>query len=473
MTKKEVCRMKEKVYAYLKSIPKGKVTTYGQIAAHLGNKHLARAVGNILHNNPDPGRFPCHRVVNGKGQVAANFAFGGGAAQRKLLEQEGIVFNEKGTVDLKKYGLRENKMINKLGFGFLHLPPKGEEYDWGAICRMVDAFMDGGGTFFDTCYTYLNGNSDRAIKECVAKRKPRNCFQLCEKLPGYLFQSYADCQKYFEAALDHCGVEWFDVLMLHYLNEKNYAIAEKYDEFRFLREKKVEGLAKRIGFSFHGSAVLLDKILTAHPEVDVVLIQLNYLDWESEGVQSRACYETCLRHGKKVIAMEPIKGGTIANIPEEAMAVLHAAHPDWTPADWALRFVQSLPEVEVCLSGMNDIAQVRANIRPFAPLTDREVAQLMKAGEIICSKTAIGCSGCGYCESHCPQGIPIPRYIKMYNEVSRYPGDGWKIKLSYRQIGESAGKASDCIACRSCEEHCPQNLRIADHMKTVAKQFEG
>ncbi|MBQ7767466.1 MAG: aldo/keto reductase [Oscillospiraceae bacterium] len=362
-------------------------------------------------------------------------------------------------------------MINKLGFGFLHLPKKGEEFDWDTICDLVDAYMAGGGKFFDTCYTYLDGNSERAIKECVVQRKARESFEICEKLPGYLCKSYADCQKYFDEELARCGVEYFDILMLHYLKEENYAIAEKYDEFRFLREKKAQGLAKRIGFSFHGRAALLEKILTAHPEVDVVLIQLNYLDWESEGVQSRLCYETCLRHGKKVMAMEPLKGGTIANIPPEAEEVLRSVHPDWTPADWGLRFVQSLPGVEVCLSGMNAMEQVRANIRPFAPLGDRENAALMQAREIICSKTAIGCSGCGYCEPHCPKGIPIPRYFKLYNEVSRYPGDGWKIKISYRQV--SGGKASACIGCHSCEKHCPQNLEISNLMKTIAQRFEG
>ena len=187
-------------------------------------------------------------------------------------------------------------MINKLGFGFLRLPKKDGELDWQTICSMVDEFMDGGGVFFDTCYTYLDGLSEAAIRKCVVERKSRDSFQLCDKLPGYLFKSYEDCQKYFDEELSRCGVEWFDILMLHWLNDENYAIAEKYDEFRFLREKKAEGKAKRIGFSYHGDAALLDKILTGHPEVDVVLMQLNYLDWESEGIQSRKCYETCLRH---------------------------------------------------------------------------------------------------------------------------------------------------------------------------------
>lgn len=364
-------------------------------------------------------------------------------------------------------------MINKLGFGFLRLPKKDDTFDWDAICRMVDAFLAGGGTFFDTCYTYLDGMSEYAIRKCLAERKPRDAFQLSEKLPGYLFKSYEDCQKYFDEERSRCGVEWFDVLMLHWLNDENYVIAEKYEEFRFLREKKAEGLAKRIGFSFHGNAALLDRILTAHPEVDVVLLQLNYLDWESEGIQSRKCYEVCLRHGKSVMVMEPVKGGTLASVPKEAEEMLRAAHPDWSPSDWALRFVQSLPGVEICLSGMGTLEQVVANIRPFTPLTDRESALLEDVASIIRGKTAIGCTGCGYCVFHCPKKIPIPQYVRLYNEICRYPDDDWKIHPTYHQIGLSAGKASDCVGCRSCEKYCPQKLTIAEHMKSIAARFES
>lgn len=363
-------------------------------------------------------------------------------------------------------------MINKLGFGFLRLPKKDGELDWQTICSMVDVFMDGGGVFFDTCYTYLNGLSEAAIRKCVVERKHRDSFQLCDKLPGYIFKSYEDCQKYFDEELSRCGVEWFDILMLHWLNDDNYAIAEKYDEFRFLREKKAEGKVKRIGFSYHGDAALLDRILTAHPEVDVVLMQLNYLDWESEGIQSRKCYETCLRHGKSVMVMEPVKGGTLAKLPEDAEAKLRAVHPNWTPSDWALRFVQSLPGVEIALSGMGTVEQVRANIRPFEPLTGEETALLADVAEIIRGKTAIGCTGCAYCVSHCPKQIPIPKYIKLYNEITRYPGDDWKIIPTYHQMVLSAGKASDCIGCHSCEKYCPQKLSVVDHMKTIAEKFE-
>ena len=359
-----------------------------------------------------------------------------------------------------------------MGFGFLRLPKKGNQLDWQTIDVMTDAFLEGGGVFFDTCYTYLDGMSEAAVRKCVVERKSRHSFQLCDKLPGYRFKSYDDCRKYFEEELSRCGVEWFDILMLHWLNDENYAIAEKYDEFRFLREKKEEGKAKRIGFSYHGDAALLDRILTAHPEVDVVLMQLNYLDWESEGIQSRKCYETCLGHGKAVMVMEPVKGGTLAAIPEEAEAKLRTVHPDWTPSDWALRFVQSLPGVEICLSGMGTLEQVRANIQPFEPLTETEIGLLAEVAEIIRGKTAIGCTGCGYCLPHCPKKIPIPQYIKLYNEITRYPGDDWKIVPTYHQVVLSAGKASDCVGCHSCEKHCPQKLTIAEYMKTIAQKFE-
>ena len=363
-------------------------------------------------------------------------------------------------------------MINKLGFGFLRLPKNGDELDWETINTMVDIFMDNGGTLFDTCYTYLDGQSEMGINKCVVQRKPRHSYQLCDKLPGYLFRSYDDCQKYFDIELERCGVSYFDVLMLHSLNDKNYAIAEKCDEFRFLREKKAERKAMNIGFSFHGNAALLNEILTVHPEVDVVLLQLNYLDWESAGIESRKCYETCVRHGKKVMVMEPVKGGTLASLPSEAEAILRGAHPDWTPSDWALRFVQSLPGVAVCLSGMNSIEQMKANIEPFEPLSDAEIALLMQVRQIIERKTAIACTGCQYCVSHCPKKIPIPQYIKMYNELFRYPGDSWKVIPSYQQTALTNGKASDCISCRSCEKHCPQNLPVAQHMKTIAERFE-
>ncbi len=363
-------------------------------------------------------------------------------------------------------------MINKLGFGFLRLPKANGAFDWETLCRMTDIFISGGGNYFDTCYTYLNGDSELGIKKCVVDRYPRDKFQIAEKLPGYQCKSYEDSQRFFDEELARCGVEYFDVFMLHWLNGKNYDIAEKYGQFRFLREKKAEGTAKRIGFSYHDSASLLDKILTVHPEVDVVQLQINYLDWDTAGIESGRCYETCVRHGKKVIVMEPVKGGTLASLPEDAQRHLKSIHPDWTPADWALRFAQSLPEVEICLSGMSTIKQVEENLCRFEPLTEDEISHLMKARPLIEKQTAIACTGCRYCVNHCPQHIAIPDVFKMYNEISRHPGDDWKIRPSYIQLTNSSGKASACIGCKSCERHCPQHLAIAEMIKLAAMELD-
>jgi len=362
--------------------------------------------------------------------------------------------------------------MNKLGFGFLRLPKRAEDFDWDTLCRMTDLFIEGGGCYFDTCYTYLNGSSELGIKKCVVERYPREQFQLAEKLPGYKCKSYEDAQRFFDEELQRCGVTYFDVFMLHWLNGKNYGIAEKYDQFRFLREKKAEGKAKRIGFSYHDSAALLDEILTAHPEVDVVQLQINYLDWDTAGIESGKCYETCVRHGKKVIVMEPVKGGTLAELPADALAHLRQMQPDWSPAQWALRFVQSLPEVEVCLSGMNTEAQMKENLESFEPMTDAQITHLMQVRDLIEKQTAIACTGCRYCESHCPQHIAIPDVFKMYNEICRHPGDDWKIQPSYIQLTRESGKASSCIGCKSCERHCPQHLAIADTMKLAAQKLE-
>ena len=361
---------------------------------------------------------------------------------------------------------------NKIGFGFLRLPEKGAAYDWDAIDRMVDLYQEKGGIWFDTCYTYLDGFSEEAVRRCVAERKPRESFKLIEKLPGYDCRSYEDCQRFFEEERERCGVEYFDVFMLHWLDTNNYEIAERFDEFRFLQEKKAEGSAGRIGFSYHGDAALLDEILTAHPEVDVVLLQINYLDWDAPGSESRRCYETARKHGKSIFVMEPVRGGTLASLPNEAEVLLKRIHPDWSPSDWALRFAQSLPEVELVLSGMNRLEQIDQNLRSFSPLGETERDALEKAAAIVQAGTAVPCTGCGYCKPHCPMNIAIPEYFGLYNEIKRYPEEGWKITPVYDRLARACGSASSCIACRSCEEHCPQHIEISGRMADVRRRFE-
>lgn len=366
--------------------------------------------------------------------------------------------------------------MNKMGFGFLRLPRLDSEaadaYDLVELLRMVDRFVSAGGRYFDTCYTYLNGYSEYAIRECVTKRLPREQFLLADKIPGYRCKTYEDAERYLAEELQRCGVSYFDVLMLHWLNGKHYAIAEELRQFRFLSEAKAAGKARMIGFSYHDSATLLEEILTAHPEVDVVLLQLNYLDWETTGIESRKCYEVCVRHGKKVLAMEPVKGGVLANLPPEAEAILRALHPNWSPASWAIRFVQSLPEVWICLSGMSSTAQVEDNMQDVAPLGEAELAALAQVRELLSREQAVPCTACGYCVSHCPQHIPIPTYFRMLNELSRYPRDGWKIKPGYLQSAKGRGLASRCIGCGACVRQCPQRIDVPAALKKVAEKLE-
>ena len=362
--------------------------------------------------------------------------------------------------------------MNKLGFGFLRFPMDGETVRYDILQPMVDAFFAAGGNYVDTCYTYLDGKSEEAIRKTVVERYPRQRYLLANKLPGYQVKVPEDMQRLFEESLARCGVDYFDVYMLHWLNQKHYAIAEQFDQFAFLRKLKAEGKAKRIGFSFHDTAQLLDEILTKHPEVDVVLLQINYLDWESEGVQSRKCYETALRHGKSVVVMEPVKGGTLANVPQKAAKLLKKLDPERSPAFHALRFVQSLPGVEVVLSGMGSVEQMQENLLPVEPMTDEERVILHRAAMAIDEATAIGCTGCGYCLRNCPEKIFISRYFKLYTEARQKPSQAWKLKPAYVEASQNRGKASDCVGCGACERSCPQMLPIRDYLAKVKEVLE-
>ena len=366
--------------------------------------------------------------------------------------------------------------MNKLGFGLLRIPEKDKNvpgsYDWELMDQLVDLFMDMGGTYFDTCYTYLDGASEEAVKRCIAGRKPRDSFRLAEKIPGYECKKYEDCQKFFDIECERCGVDYFDVLMLHWLNRENYAIAEEQDQFRFLREKKKEGSAGLIGFSYHDDAELLDEILTKHPETDVVQIQLNYLDWDTIGIESGKCYDVCVSHGKKVYVMEPVKGGILADLPEAAESLLRENRPDRHPAQWAISFAQSFPEVDIVLSGMSTIEQVRSNMETPPELSEKEKGVLFNVSSMIKEDTKVQCTGCGYCVPHCPSGIRIPDMFRMYNEVSRHPEEDWKIRPRYAKLAGEKVSAADCIGCGSCEEHCPQGIKIPEHMKEIEKIFK-
>lgn len=372
----------------------------------------------------------------------------------------------------------------KLGFGLMRLPVKTNaegvsSVDYERVCQMADVFLEKGYTYFDTAAPYHNGESEIALRECVVKRHPREAFTVTDKLSLFMIKKKEDIPGFFEAQLEHCGVEYFDYYLLHAVSKEIYQKAEEMQAFEFMVQKKEEGKLKHIGFSFHDSADLLDEILTKHPEMEYVQLQINYADWEDADVQSRKCYEVCVKHKKPVIVMEPVKGGLLANVPEDAEKLLKSAGPDMSVASWAIRFAASLDNVVMVLSGMSDEAQVADNLSymgAFEPLTEEERDLVLKTAALIKEKEKIACTACRYCVDDCPKKIAIPDYFKLVNRISMYGESQMqraKADYTYSIEKEGKGKASDCIKCRRCEGHCPQHLPITTYLEEVAGMFEA
>lgn len=371
--------------------------------------------------------------------------------------------------------------MKKLGFGFMRLPLVNGDFEYvdkETLCQMVDHFLEKGFQYFDTAWFYHNGQSEAAIRECLVERYPRSAFLLADKMPLVLIQKEEELEEYFQTQLARCGVEYFDYYLIHDMGGDRRETAERLHVFDFIREKKENGYIGKIGFSFHDTANVLDKILKKHPEVDFVQIQLNYLDWESDVIQSRECCEIAKKHGKPVIVMEPVKGGTLANVPEQAEKLLYSFHPDMSVASWAIRFAASQENVMMVLSGMSNMRQLLDNtsyMENFAPLSEDEIAVVKKVVGIINSSITIPCTGCAYCTVHCPMNIAIPKYFSLYNtEMQELSSKPWTAQLMlYGHLSEQFGKASECIECGQCEEMCPQHLPIREWLQKVAGKFEG
>lgn len=366
----------------------------------------------------------------------------------------------------------------KLGLGCMRLPltdPEDQKsIDLEQTCRMVDTFLEKGFTYFDTAYMYHDHASEPTVCEVLVKRHPRDSYTLATKLPMSMITKEEEMEQIFEEQLEKCGVEYFDYYLLHCLNDVNYRMAEKLDAFGFISKKKEEGKIRKIGFSYHDNAVLLDEMLEAHPETEFVQLQLNYLDWDSVNIQSGECYEVCRKHGKPVIVMEPVKGGTLASVPKEAEELMRSYAPDASAASWAVRFAASHPNVMMVLSGMSDYDQLLDNITymsDFVPLNEEEMEIIHKVTEIINASIAIPCTGCQYCVEGCPKEIPIPKYFALYNAYKQF-GDQSNSTFYYKNYKGKNGQACDCIACGQCESHCPQHLTIIDYMKQVSAEFD-
>jgi predicted aldo/keto reductase-like oxidoreductase len=334
--------------------------------------------------------------------------------------------------------------------------------------------MERGFNYFDTAYVY--GSSEAATKEALVKRYPRDSFKLTTKLPLRKLQSADDQEKIFNESLERCGVDYFDLYLLHDLSAENFKTACTLNSFDFIRRKKFEGKVKHIGFSFHDTPELLDKILFDHSDFEFVQLQINYLDWGNEGIQSRKCYETAVKHKKPVIVMEPVKGGTLANVPEKVEKLLKGYNPDMSAPSWAVRYAASLDHVVMVLSGMSNLKQINDNteyMRHFKPLSGEERAILEQAIKLIEESIAIPCTACRYCVDTCPRDIPIPDYFGLYNNKKQEMAQPYYVQdLYYMRRAEGHGKASDCIACGECEKHCPQHLAIRQFLKDVAGSFE-
>lgn len=364
--------------------------------------------------------------------------------------------------------------IKKLGFGLMRLPSAHGQIDLEQVNTMVDRFLAEGFTYFDTAYVYHGGKSEETVREALVNRHPRASFQLATKLPVWEVKKHEDLDRLFQTQLDRTGAGYFDFYLLHALDKGRVADLDRFDMWGYVVGLKAKGLIRHAGFSFHDKADVLDEILTKHPEMEFVQLQINYADWEDEDVQSRACYEVARRHNKPVIIMEPVKGGSLAGLTPDSQSIFKAVHPERSMASWALRYAASLDGIVTVLSGMSDTAQMADNLATFSPLeplSDKEreavAAVVRKNAEI----PTVPCTACKYCVDDCPQKINIPGAFESYNNYKVY-GNLAGAKGHYNWMMGKGGKASSCIACGVCEGHCPQHIAIIDTLKELVGVLE-
>ena len=369
--------------------------------------------------------------------------------------------------------------MKKLGFGCMRLPVLNgdtKRIDLDKFKEMVDLFQSRGFTYYDTAYVYHGGKSEEGVREALVKRYPRDSFTITTKMPMMRISSADEMPRIFDEQLERLGVDYIDYYWLHALNVNEYEKAQKLKAFEFISKKKSEGKIKHIGFSFHDTPALLDKILSEHPETEYVQLQINYVDWDSPTVCGRECYEVATRHGKPVIVMEPVKGGALVKVPDPVTTMFKNHSKDMSVASWAIRYAASPENIFCVLSGMSDIAQVEDNtsyMQDFRPLDGGERALVNLATQVIKDNTVIPCTTCRYCVDGCPQKISIPDYFTLFNEHRRMNGHSDADYYYDNVYGARGGKPSECISCGKCEKVCPQRLEIRRYLKEITKTFEA
>ena len=362
--------------------------------------------------------------------------------------------------------------VPKLGFGLMRLPKKDGKIDIETSCRMVDESLKNGFYYFDTAYVYDAGDSECAVKPLLTDRYPREQFCLATKLPAWELKTKEDRDRLFNIQLERTGAGYFDFYLLHALSEDKISIYEDLDCFNWMQEKKAQGLIRHAGFSFHDTPEVLDDLLTKHPEVEFVQLQINYADWENKDVQSRGVYEVARKHGKPIIIMEPVKGGNLAALREDVGQPMKEARPEASYASWAMRFAASHEGILTVLSGMSNKEQMADNIatmKDFEPLNEKEQKIIAEVVENMNKIPTIPCTGCSYCVEGCPQSIKIPN---MMNYLNSYRVYGYTPGMERAYLGaleEGSGKPSDCVQCGQCESVCPQHLSIIEILEEADK----
>ena len=366
-----------------------------------------------------------------------------------------------------------DKVKKNFGFGCMRLPMNGDQVDIAETTRMVDEFLAQGFNYFDTAHGYIGGKSELALKECLTSRYPREAYSLTDKLTDSYFKTETDIRPFFESQLEACGVDYFDFYLMHAQNADNFKKFKACRAYETAFALKAEGRIRHVGLSFHDRAEVLDQILTEYPQIEVVQIQFNYLDYDDIAVQSRKCYEVCRKHGKPVLVMEPVKGGSLVNLPEEAKKVLDDLHGG-SPASYAIRFAAGFPGMMMVLSGMSDLEQMKDNLsymRDFKPLNETELAAVNKVQEIFHKMNMIPCTACRYCVEGCPKQISIPDLFAIMN-IKQLHHD-WNADYYYEEVHTAPGRrASDCLKCGKCEKICPQHLPIRKLLEEIAKEFD-